>query len=207
MTEFHTFPKIARLFRDIVITEKIDGTNVQVTILSKANYLGDLDYRSSKDYTAIVGDYFIFAGSRKRWIQPGNDNFGFAKWVSEHAEQLVTILGEGTHYGEWWGQGVQRKYGLDHKRFSLFNTARWGFLREDHRRAEHDVPEALSSVPILYSGIFSQSVIEDCLTLLKHTGSMAAPGFKNPEGIVVFHTHSNTLHKVTLEGDQAKGPQ
>ena len=32
MTEFQPFPKIPRLSREIVITEKIDGTNAQILI-------------------------------------------------------------------------------------------------------------------------------------------------------------------------------
>ncbi len=34
------------------------------------------------------------------------------------------------------------------------------------------------------------------------TGSKAAPGFDNPEGVVVFHTANSSLFKVTLEGDE-----
>jgi hypothetical protein len=32
MTGFEAFPKIARLFREVTITEKIDGTNAVVSI-------------------------------------------------------------------------------------------------------------------------------------------------------------------------------
>ena len=34
-------------------------------------------------------------------------------------------LGVGQHFGEWWGFGIQRGYGLHERRFSLFNTGRW----------------------------------------------------------------------------------
>lgn len=196
MTNFVGFPKIPRLFRNIIITEMIDGTNTQVTIQAATGPDSELDAAKA---TADLGEYLVFAGSRKRWIQPSNDIFGFAAWVYEHAEKLVTILGEGTHYGEWWGQGIQRKYGLDHRCFSLFNTERWGFLRDEQ------FPESLNCVPILYRGMFSEEDIKGCLHSLWNFGSLAAPGFMNPEGIVIFHTHSNSLHKVTLEGDQPKG--
>ena len=202
MSDFIGFPKIKRLFRDIIVTEKIDGTNAQVTIVPVTGPFSNYD---KDEITVDLGEYVVFAGSRKRYVVPGNDNFGFAKWVKEHAEKLVEILGEGTHYGEWWGQGIQRKYGLDHKCFSLFNTDRWGFLNAPERRVAHDIPKSLRAVPVLYNGPFSQTTIEDCLRLIGSIGSVAAPGFMNPEGIVIFHTHSNTLHKVTLEGDQPKG--
>ena len=101
--EFHAFRKITRLHRECIATEKIDGTNGLV-------WVGD--------------DGTVRAGSRSRWITPEADNFGFARWVAEHAEEL-RALGIGYHYGEWWGAGIQRRYGLDHKRFSLFNVSLW----------------------------------------------------------------------------------
>ena len=33
LDKFAPFPKLSRLFRDIVVTEKIDGTNAQVCVL------------------------------------------------------------------------------------------------------------------------------------------------------------------------------
>jgi len=56
---FVEFPKIARFSRDVIVTEKIDGTNAQV-------YVDDTMTRA-------------FAGSRNRWITPDDDNFGFAR--------------------------------------------------------------------------------------------------------------------------------
>src|SRR5271165_3703942 len=102
--DFQAFPKIPRLNREIVITEKIDGTNASIH---------------------IAEDGTVFTGSRTKWITPNDDNKGFARWVKEHEDELRTGLGYGTHYGEWWGAGIGRRYGLTEKRFSLFNTTRW----------------------------------------------------------------------------------
>lgn len=168
---FEPFPKIPRLRRSIVVTEKIDGTNAQVHVTS---------------------DGAIYAGSRTRWITPEEDNYGFARWVQEHKDELVSGLGPGTHYGEWWGAGIQRRYGLQEKRFSLFNTARW---KDGHR------PSVCSVVPVLYAGEYSDSAIQDCLDKLKADGSVAATGFMQPEGVVVYMSASGTLHKVLLEND------
>ena len=104
LPEFVPFPKIPRLFRPFVVTEKIDGTNASIHVLE---------------------DGQVLAASRTRWITPEADNFGFARWVHEHEEELRVGLGIGSHFGEWWGSGIQRGYGLKEKRFSLFNTARW----------------------------------------------------------------------------------
>src|SRR4051812_35324540 len=101
MIEFVEFPKIARLSRECVITEKIDGTNAQIHI-AKMDY-----YLKATDAIANSFDSYMFAGSRNRYIAPGADNFGFASWVKAHADELWA-LGEGRHYGEWWGSGIQR---------------------------------------------------------------------------------------------------
>ena len=186
--EFKGFPKIARLNRDIIITEKIDGTNAQVYIKE----LGDEEVMpTDTPIVAVVGKLLLYAGSRTRWITPEDDNYGFARWVKEHAEELVQ-LGTGQHFGEWWGQGIQRKYGLTEKRFSLFNTSRWGESR----------PSCCQVVPELYRGLFNTQIINSTLRALSETGSLAASGFMKPEGIVIFHTANNHLYKVTLEGDE-----
>lgn len=177
---FEAFPKIARLNREIVVTEKIDGTNACI-------FVGD--------------DGLVLAGSRSRWLVDGADNFGFAAWVKAHEEELRTGLGLGTHYGEFWGSGIQRRYGLSEKRFSLFNVHRWA---DDAVR-----PACCHVVPTLGRGIAGVTVsIGALLESLRERGSVAAPGFMKPEGIVIFHTASSQLYKVTLDGDEApKGAQ
>jgi hypothetical protein len=169
--EFEAFPKMPRLSREIVITEKIDGTNAQI---------------------AITEDGQIFAGSRTRWITPADDNFGFAAWVEKNKDELLT-LGAGRHFGEWWGSGIQRNYGLAEKRFSLFNAIRW---------ADSDVrPACCSVVPVLYQGMFDQDEIEVALDRLDISGSAASPDFMKPEGIVVYHVAAGIGFKKTLEKD------
>lgn len=175
--QFEAMDKIARLSRDCVITEKIDGTNAQV-------YIGD--------------DGEFITGSRSRWITPEDDNFGFARWAHENKEELLK-LGPGRHFGEWWGAGIQRKYGLTEKRFSLFNVRRW-------RQPDVVLPGCVSLVPVLYEGAFTLDAVNAALAELRLGGSRAAPGFMNPEGVVVFHVAAQQLFKKTLEkDDQPKG--
>lgn len=169
MKEFIGFQKIARLSREIIITEKIDGTNAQIH---------------------ITEDGEVLAGSRTRWITPQSDNFGFAKWVEEHKEELLT-LGEGSHFGEWWGNGIQRNYGLKEKRFSLFNVSRYV-----------DIPQCCNIVPILFVGTFDTNSIDNILKDLEKTGSKASEGFMNPEGIIIYHTASRMLFKKTIKDDE-----
>jgi len=128
--KFEPFQKIARLKRECFITEKIDGTNAQICIVPRSAVLGTsaepfvLARKPNADESALsTGESCMLAGSRTRWITPGNDNFGFAAWVVEHQDELWG-LGLGQHFGEWWGKGIQRGYGQDVKRFSLFNVFR-----------------------------------------------------------------------------------
>lgn len=128
-------------------------------------------------------------------ITPGDDNYGFAGWVYENAELLAKTLGPGVHFGEWWGQGIQRRYGMNYKKFSLFNAARWWGLQFDSP-SRH-----LGVVPTLHEGRFSTNVVDLMLLTLREEGSVAAPGFMNPEGLVVFHKDAGQVFKATIEND------
>ena len=167
---FEPFPKMPRLSRECIVTEKIDGTNAQIFIGEDGTFL---------------------AGSRNRWISPTDDNYGFARWAEANREQLLQ-LGPGRHFGEWWGQGIQRGYGLQEKRFSLFNVSRWNV---------GNIPECVSVVPTLYVGAFDTADLDRIVESLAQYGSQAAPGFLRPEGIVVYHTAANLCFKKTVEKD------
>lgn len=202
---FEKFPKIPRLNRDIIITEKIDGTNAQIYISDEPVTMR-IEMPRGADTLIRQKTSRVWAGSRKRWIIPEHDNFGFAAWVEEHADELQR-LGPGRHFGEWWGQGINRGYGLKEKRFSLFNVSRWinpdSFTFEQEPRLPNRtlVPACCNVVPVLWYGTNLQTIITDSLKVLQIEGSAAAPGFMNPEGIVIYHTAGNYLFKITLEND------
>jgi hypothetical protein len=197
MIEFQGWPKTPRLFRDMIISEKIDGTNAAVVIEEATE-----NVIPSMAIAQIVGPvvYNVAAQSRKRLITPEQDNFGFARWVWDNAAALVELLGEGRHFGEWWGQGIQRGYGLDHKRFSLFNVKRYGPLLETAAASDQALP-GLRLVPTLYEGPFDTAQVYVQLDSLNVLGSRAAPGFDKPEGVIVYHHALNGVFKATLEND------
>lgn len=182
MTEFAEFPKIARLSRNCVITEKIDGTNASVLVPES--------------------DGPLLFGSRTRWITPADDNYGFARWGTAHETELRQ-LGAGHHFGEWWGSGCQRGYGLQkgEKRFSLFNVARWADNR-DREKYPGDRPAICHVVPVLYEGIFTTDAVNATLAALIANGSAAAPGFMNPEGVIIWHEAARQLFKKTIYKDE-----
>ena len=193
--EFEEFPKIGRLSRDIIITEKIDGTNGIIGI--------------EEDGVTM------HVGSRTRWLTAETgDNHGFLLWAMTHRDELLT-LGPGRHFGEWWGSGIQRGYGLQkgEKRFSLFNVSRWCLFGHDPliiseadtrnpEKRQQVLPPSCGLVPVLYRGAFETAAVNKVLDVLRGEGSQAAPGFMQPEGIVLFHTQSGVSFKKTIEKDE-----
>ncbi|MES2910570.1 MAG: RNA ligase family protein [Pseudomonadota bacterium] len=194
MIEFQEFQKMARLTRRVIITEKIDGTNAQIFIAP--GYAGEPGAIRTWFDEATATDMVMFAGSRTRWITPEDDNAGFARWAKENATELAK-LGAGRHFGEWWGLGIQRGYGLKEKRFSLFNTERWGQER----------PACCHVTPVLFDGIWDGSEPALAIDRLRMQGSRASPGFMKPEGIVVFHVAANIGFKKTLDKDEMSKQQ
>ena len=211
MPTFIKFPRIPRYSRDIIITEKLDGTNAQIFIEEYDCEFFDERHQPYEDPTATYKNFAIFAGSRNGWISTKQDNFGFAQWVKDNAKEL-SKLGRGHHYGEWWGKGIQRGYGLDHRRFSLFNVQRWN---------NDNIPSCCHVVPILYHGPWNLKVdflwenreedwepnypaVDYVMEDLEYKGSAAAPGFMKPEGIVIYHMGKtkDTYFKKTFENDE-----
>lgn len=183
MSDYREFNKIPRLSRECVITEKIDGTNAQI----------------------FVDDFgHVSAGNRTRWITPGDDNFGFAQWVAENSNELEG-LGPGSHFGEWWGAGIQRGYGLTERRFSLFNTSRWADIHtlpfEGELGGRVFAPNCCHVVPVMYSGVFDTARVDLALSGLRCNGSAAAPAFARAEGVVVYHVAGGHYYKKTCEHD------
>jgi hypothetical protein len=208
MIEFQEFAKIPRYRREVCLTEKLDGTNAAVAW----HPVGDNTKEWSQDaldsiiatrtlvdqHQVELGQYHLLAQSRQRFITPTrvkakNDNYGFATWVDANADEL-TKLGPGVHYGEWWGYGIQRGYGVPEKRFSLFNVNRWG-------EGKQPLPECCHVVPLI--GYFGPDQIATQVEALRANGSYAAPGYQRPEGVVVWHSQSKQYYKILLEGDDA----
>jgi hypothetical protein len=216
-TEFQPFPKIPRWSRDIIITEKIDGTNACVVV----EQVSHDEFPSDSPEVAGVSEtvWRITAQSRTRFITPESDNHGFAAWVRDHVDELKA-LGPGRHFGEWWGRGINRKYGQTERHFSLFNVSRWngwvfntieaGKFRKPGETVPVFVPPpaCCKVVPVLYHGANAACEIQRCVDDLRNVGSYAAPGWRTPEGIVIYHTAGGCLFKKTLENDErAKGAQ
>jgi len=152
--EFEAWPKIPRESPfSVTITEKIDGTNACI----------------------VIQDGVIIAvQSRKRFITVEDDNYGFAAWVAEHEEELTT-MGDGHHFGEWAGHGIQKNpLKLEGKQFFLFNTFRWN--KDNPNR-----PTCCKVVPVLFQGELNPGTIPELLEDLKNDESVIH------EGVVVYY--------------------
>lgn len=190
---FEKWKSIPRLNKEVIITEKIDGTNAQIHIVDEETarlYGGHelpitpIDRRDGM---------YMYVASRKRYITPDDDNFGFAKWCQDNSEELFK-LGPGRHYGEWWGCGIQRTYDLSERRLSMFNP-KW----------MDEGPSVVHTVPIINHGTNGiDDMVEMAMSALKKHGSYAAPGFMDPEGVIVYHTAANQMFKTTFDFDEGK---
>lgn len=179
--EFAAWPKISRFSKEVMtVTEKIDGSNACVVMFP--------DESSSYGFTYACQ-------SRTRLITPEADNFGFAKWAYAHIDELWADLGPGRHFGEWWGSGIQRGYGLEkgQKNFSLFNAYRWNKAFEDGHWFR--TPQ-LGIVPLLYHGSANMAHAQAIADMLYGSGSRAA-NYANPEGVVIHLRDAGKSYKIT----------
>lgn len=172
--EFQPWPKIGRVspFK-VTVSEKMDGTNACIII---------------KD--AII----IAVQSRKQFITPEADNFNFALWVKDNSTDLLK-LGEGHHYGEWVGPGIQKNpHQLKEKTFFLFNTARWN--PDNPNR-----PDCCKTVPVLFQGTLEAHTIPE---LLKDLTFNAIGTNIRPEGVVCYYASFKKYTKHTIKSPNGK---
>lgn len=193
MGEFKGWGSTTRENKNKTITEKIDGTNACIVI-----------------YNGVVA-----AQSRNRIITPDDDNFGFARWVYDNAGALMDTLGFGYHYGEWFGEGIQKNpLGIEGKRFALFHPTKYN----EKNGYELSKVDGLETVPLLHSGQCDVWTIPDIMADLQDNGSKvvgaALRTYESPiiegftyevaaeaEGIIIWNNETKTRTKMLLEND------
>lgn len=223
--QFKSWGSTPRFHKGLHITEKIDGTNAGVSVqgvswgVIQTPPADAILVNSTKlDVNGIPEcSYLVRAQSRKRIITPDNDNFGFAKWVWENAEGLANLLGFGYHYGEWYGEGIQKNpLAVQGRRWALFNTWHWGRKENLDRLVDADIP-GLTLVPVLHDeqrdGPATYMTIPTVLENLDYhgsqaTGYMSLPNsqkmdfhVEGPEGIIVWQRETAQRYKILLRED------
>lgn len=183
--EFQAFNKIGQYKGfGMSITQKIHGTNAQILIRKLDN-----------------GEWLFRTGSRTRWIAPGDDNYGFAAWAYSNKEMLIDALGEGQHFGEWAGPGINSGEGLAEKTFILFD-----WKHHANNFIKNGCPKNVLLVPVLmYGGRFTDENINGVMNALKENGSYLVPGFMRPEGIVI--NINGTLYKKVFDAEETQWKQ
>lgn len=193
MGHFKSWGSTTRENKNKTITEKIDGTNACL----------------------VITDGEVKAQSRKRMITPDDDNYGFARWAYDNAGALLDTLGYGYHYGEWYGEGIQKNpLGIEGKRFALFHATKYtaanGFDLEQ--------VDGLETVPLLHHGQCNLWTIPNIMQDLDLYGSKVkgarvekVPSFMDmnitfdraasAEGIIIWNNETKTRTKMLLEND------
>lgn len=171
---FQKYPKTPHMGNEnILYSEKIDGTNGVVYVETN----GD-------------GSKKVLAGSRTRWLTPGKqDNHGFAAWVKDNEEEL-SKLPDGFHYGEWYGKGINHGYGLDDRRFMLFNRSRYEKLE--------NLPKCVELETIVGKYGDLETIFYDVDFFEKESylkGSWHVPGCMFTEGLILRFTESKRVYK------------
>lgn len=169
IVEFKGWPKITRDNPFLVtITEKIDGTNACIII------------KEGK----VVG-----VQSRKRIITPDSDNYGFATWVENHKDELAG-LGDGYHYGEWAGPGIQKNpLKLEEKTLFLFNT---------YQNENTSKPDYVKVVPVWFHGEMTNNTVPCLLRELERDDTVTH------EGVVVYYHAFRMRTKHTIKSPNGK---
>jgi hypothetical protein len=198
-------PKLKRwgvtpdLFANATLTELLDGhtVGIHVEALKRRPGTGEVTIRDGDVLRAspdgVAQFYRVWVQDRHRIVTPDqHDLQGVAAWARAHAAELAETLGPGIHFGEWWGYKVCRGYGLPagDRRFSLFNTARWRFIDGTQ------VP-SLYIVPILWEGPLGDNwgTVMEQVQKLEVEGSAAVPGYRFPEGVMLYHAGADTMMK------------
>lgn len=183
-----------------VISEKIDGTNGLIQIDYKYDWNGQR-----------YDDHLVQFGSRNRYITTTDDNAGFANYFTPHIASICTLAeslinyGDNDNpkqdwpiyiYGEWFGKGIQRGYGLDEKYFMPFSSF----------YAEHMIKAGIPNIMmpnIMYTGKFSLEVVDNCMNRLTSGGfHTLITNYDYPEGVVIYFPKYNFRLKQTFEGSK-----
>jgi hypothetical protein len=210
-------PKLKRwstapeLFGSATLTELLDGhtIGIHVEVLKRNPRSGEVTVRDGDvmrvDPVGGAQFFRVWVQNRERMVTPDQrDVQGVAAWVKAHAGAIAETLGPGIHFGEWWGYKICRGYGLPagDRRFSLFNTARWGFIDGTQ------VP-SLYTVPVLWEGPLEDNwnTVREQMDKLHEQGSSAVPGYRYPAGVLLYHASADAMMRHVFKGEERRRPR
>ena len=192
MSSLNAYPKYPKTHRleniNCIISEKVDGTNGLIHGI----------------YDSKTESFKVKFGSRTRYLNPevkDGDNFGFASFYLPYKKlfkKLFNSLREEHSdlcdikiYGEWFGKGIQRGYGLENKYFMPFNKYYAAFLQQG------SIPNIIEPYIFCECKYNIQESL-DAMSLLRANGSYLIPGYDNPEGIIINFRDLDIRFKETI---------
>ena len=123
------FRDVIRLVRDQHDFQGLDENGQAImnhlTPYPTITFTGTVKLHGTNSGVEFDGDGNYTCQSRTRVIEPGDDNMGFARFISEIPDDspLFSVLRNGTLYGEWCGSGIQKSVAICElpKMFVLFS--------------------------------------------------------------------------------------
>lgn len=180
MSNHPNYPKTGRISGPWLVTEKVDGTSACIAI-----------------EPGPFGSPAISFGSRNRWLTREADNHGFYAWAVAHSGWFMGHLGVGVHYGEWFGRGIQRGYGMTERRLALFDVERY------QTRLAHAVTNpGVITVPALLEARDG----DEGLGWLGHMAPTSTLGPVPMEGVVLRHRVTGAVFKHLFDGQKEARP-
>jgi len=194
---FHKYTEIEHIQRypdaipegtDVVITEKIHGTNCRM------GYVWD-----GNEHIFVAGSHKI---RRKEGVSSGTTTSLYWHFLTEQLRDMLGNMSDQSEgasivlFGEIFGPGIQDlKYGQPEKAFRVFDISVDGVYMDALDMELHCLSAGLQTVPQLYVGPFSQEIVEEH-TYGNTTFGGVTGKFKGREGCVikpVVEQHSDVL--------------
>ena len=163
LDHFKNYPDIFEEGEEVIITEKIHGTNFRFGSVKRVN-LSFLQRLAIK--LKLMDGYYYTCGSRNVEIVPGSDT---KVWYSKnHYAHWANLYRLKVHepsiifYGEIYGKGIQDlTYGLESTNVRIFDIMQEGKYLDYIDMCVTCLTKNLIPVPLLYYGNYHDGVIQE----------------------------------------------
>lgn len=189
------FPNVLQVGEDVVVTEKIHGTNSRVGLVLHPDEAGIATWQLMAGSHGVRRKELDAKGNRSRYWFPlsiGDDDRPLERLLNEvrlgeNAQSSVIV------FGEIFGPGVQdMHYGQPGLAYRIFDIAVDGKYLDFDKASSYVMNyHKVEHVPVLYRGPFSMDVMQhlvDGPTVIVDSPSKIRESFKGREGIVIKPT-------------------
>lgn len=186
MSEFSKYPHLENIYKvqniflepEVVVTEKIDGTNMRFGLVDNKFHIG-------------TRNRLLARVSKEEPLYDGDSDFNFVKYLKElnmrnkmfdNFENKDIIF-----YGEFYGKGIQKRIHYGEERYFRVFDIRVGEDLVDWETVVKLCQQLrLSTVPVLYKGKPDVKLFESLVTSPSVTAGQQGVGTPhNHEGIII----------------------